>query len=312
MKVSVVVPVRDEEQSLPTLLESLLDQSHSPDEILLADGGSRDGTVACARRYAGRGVRVMEIGPAYPGRGRNEGIKAARNPWIALIDAGCVPERQWIEALVSTLPKDRKACVVFGQLVPRLQSEWDVAQALSLVSPVDLRSGCRAPVIVSCLLHRSVWETVGGFPEHLRAAEDLVFLRRIHEAGISTDRSPQAVVYWTLAEGPRAVFKRLRLYSAHHLSAGLSHTWHRRVFIMDAIAVFLLAAAAFWPLAMALLAMGAIGRVLRTIGRRKANVMDGQAFRYDRVARVAVLLLLADLAAWAGAADFIWRREAVR
>ena len=312
MRVSVVVPVRDEEESLPALLESLLDQSLAPEEILIIDGGSRDGTVACAHRHADRGVRVMEIGPAYPGRGRNEGIKAARNPWIALIDAGCVPERQWIEALVSTLSKDRKACVVFGQVVPKLESEWDVAQALSLVSSVDPRDGCRAPFIASCLLHRSIWETVGGFPEHLRAAEDLVFFDRVDNAGISTSRSSQAVVHWTLAKDPRAIFKRLRLYSAHHLSAGLSHTWHRRVFIMDAIAVSLLAAAAFWPLAMALLAMGAIGRVLRTIGRRKANVMDGQAFRYDRVARVAVLLLLADLAAWAGAADFMWRRKMIQ
>ena len=312
MKVSVVVPVRDEEESLPALLESLLDQSLSPDEILIVDGGSRDGTVACVRRYADRGVRIMEIGPAYPGRGRNEGIKAARNPWLALIDAGCAPDKHWIEALVSALHNDREARAVFGQVDPRLESEWDVAQALSLVSPVDRRNGCRAPFIASCLLHRSVWETVGGFPEHLRAAEDLVFLERIHEIGISTRRSSQAVVCWTLAKGPRAFFKRLRLYSTHHLSAGLSKTWHRRVFIMDIIALFLLATAAFWPPAMALFATGAIARVFRTIARRTSNIVDGRAFRYDRVGRVAVLLFLADLAAWAGAADFIWRREMVR
>jgi len=229
-----------------------------------------------------------------------------------LTDAGCVPERQWLEALVSTLDNDERARVVFGHLVPRLRSEWDVAQALSLVPPVDPKSGCRSPVIVSCLLHRSVWETVGGFPENRRAAEDLIFLQRIHEAGIPTRRNSKAVVHWTLQKGPRAIFKRLRLYSAHHVAAGLSRTWHRRVFIFDIVAATLLAATAFWPQAMALLAAGAIGRVVQSIGRRASNIVDGRAFRFDRVGRVVVLLLLADLAAWAGAIDFIRRREEFR
>ncbi len=83
--VSVVVPARDEEASLPALLASLRAQSTPPAEIVVADGGSRDRTVEVARAA---GARVLELGPAYPGRARNQGIRAATHDWIALIDAG--------------------------------------------------------------------------------------------------------------------------------------------------------------------------------------------------------------------------------
>ena len=41
-RISVVVPVRDEEDSIRDLLESLLAQTRPPDEIVITDGGSID------------------------------------------------------------------------------------------------------------------------------------------------------------------------------------------------------------------------------------------------------------------------------
>lgn len=307
MKVSVVVPVRNEEKSLPVLLESLLEQDHPPDEIVVADGGSEDETVVVARRYADGGVRVLEIGPAYPGRGRNEAIKSAENEWIALIDAGCIPDKMWLSKLLEPL-RDERVRVVFGQFAPRIESEWDVAQALSFVGPIDPDSKCRHWSIASSLVHRSAWEKVGGFPEDLRASEDLVFFERIRAARIPTARSAEAVVRWSLASSPGAVFRRFRLYSAHHMASGLWRTWHVRVFLMNLVGAVLAAASLIWHPAVALLLGAFFGRVLRSIYMRRGNIMDGSAFRLDRVARVAMLLLLADLAAWMGACDLLLKR----
>ena len=86
--VAVVIPARDEERSLPELLESLLAQTRPPDEIVVCDAGSRDGTPEVARAAASRGVRLVEAGPAYPGRARNLAVAAATQPWIAFIDGG--------------------------------------------------------------------------------------------------------------------------------------------------------------------------------------------------------------------------------
>src|SRR5262245_46700335 len=94
--ITVTVPVRDEEHSLDALLESLLAQSYPASEIVLADGGSTDRTAEIAAAYASRGVRLLTIGPAYPGRGRNAAIRAARTDWVALVDAGCSAAPTWL------------------------------------------------------------------------------------------------------------------------------------------------------------------------------------------------------------------------
>jgi glycosyltransferase involved in cell wall biosynthesis len=313
VSVSVAVPVRNEEATIEAMLDSLLAQTERLDEIVIADGGSTDRTVAIAGRYSDRGVRILELGPAYPGRGRNEAVKAARNEWIAFIDGGCVADPRWLEKLLAT----REALgpnpgIVFGESRPRLANEWDAAQALAFLGLRDPKTGHGAPFIASSLLHRDVWRAVGGFPEHLRAAEDLVFLQRLDELHIPTVWSPGAVVHWRLAAGPGAVFRRFRLYSAHHLAAGLFRTWHLRVMVMDGAGALLGAATIFWPPSFLLLCAGGLARLLQTVARRRFHLEGGPAFRPDRLLRVALLLCVADAATWMGALDYLSGREPPR
>jgi glycosyltransferase involved in cell wall biosynthesis len=299
--VSVAVPARDEEATLWPLLESLLAQSRAPAEILVADGGSRDGTVALAERHAAHGVRVLELGPAFPGRARNAALAAARSEWVALVDAGCVADAGWLEALTAAAG-DGEVRAVFGNYEPVVRTEWEAAQALAVVAPADPTTGARSPSTASLLLHRSAWESAGRFREDLRAAEDLLFFEELDRAGVRTARAPTATVRWTLSPTPGAAFRRLRLYSRHHLAAGLARTWHRRVFMMDLLAAGLLLACFAWPWLAVPLVLGGLARLLRTVWLRRRNV-PGSAFRPDRLLRVAVLLALADAAAWAGLLD---------
>ena len=184
IRVSVAIPVRDEEATIGSLLEALLVQTRQPDEIVIADGGSRDRTVDIVNRYADRGARVESIGPAFPGRGRNAAIRASRNEWVALIDAGCLPSPSWLEELVAPLALDPSIEAVFGDYRPILETEWDKAQALALVGPPDPGTGLHPAVAVSTLIRRSCFERVAGFREDLRAAEDLLFFRSLERAGV--------------------------------------------------------------------------------------------------------------------------------
>lgn len=309
----MIAPVRNEEHTLAALLDSLLAQTVAADEIVLADGGSTDGTVALARSYADRGVRLLEIGQAYPGRGRNAAIQAARNDWVALIDGGCQAEPSWLENLIASREVlGPEPGVIFGECRPRLVNEWDVAQALACIGPPDPVTGAHPRVVPSSLLHRAVWQRIGGFPEDLRAAEDLLFMKRLDEWRIPTSRSPKAVIRWRLAAGPGGVWRRFRLYSAHHLAAGLYETWHLRVMAMDLAALGLLGAAAVWTAAIPLLGLAVLTRLLLTVARRRNNVPNRRAFRPDRLLRVALLLLLADAAMWVGALDRVLGREPPR
>jgi glycosyltransferase involved in cell wall biosynthesis len=299
LPVSVAIPARDETETIVALLDSLLNQTHAPEEIIVADGGSKDGTAEKARGYAARGVITLEIGPAFPGRGRNAAIRAARHEWIALVDAGCVPDVGWIEALLEPLTTDPTLEVVCGEHVPILDDEWDCAQALTLVAPRQHSTSLRPPSIVSTLLRRSVWERVGGFREDLRAAEDLVFFTAVAAAGARVARAPRAIVRWRLSPGPIAAFRRLSLYSRHHLRAGLFRTWHLRVLSMDLVALLLLWALPLSEGVAALLAALA-GRTILTAWKRRENVPGPRPLTPLRLVRVAVLIVLADIAAWLG------------
>ena len=77
---SVVIPVLDEGGRIGECVRRLA----WADEVLVADGGSRDGTVAEAR---GAGATVLErTGPTIAAQ-RNAAIAVARNPWVFALDA---------------------------------------------------------------------------------------------------------------------------------------------------------------------------------------------------------------------------------
>jgi hypothetical protein len=300
LRVTVAVPVRDEERSLPSLFASLKSQAFRPAEIIVADGGSRDASVATAEQL---GARVLRLGPAYPGRGRNAAIAAAQCDWVALIDAGCTACPEWLGALVQTA-QTTPCDVVLGNYRPKVTHAWELIQALTLVPPPSPADGCRPPFIASSLLHRHAWRSVGGFREDLRAAEDLLFIEALRSARISTSRCADAMVEWSLPTTPLQTFKRLRLYSTFHAAAGLSASWHRRVALMDMACGVCVAGATLWPTLAVVPILAAAMRVQRRVRQRRA------ALRTERLSaagwiRASYAIALSDVAMWAGLLDLV-------
>ncbi len=309
---SVAIPARDEAASIGALLDSIQAQTRPPAEIVVCDAGSRDHTIDVVAQWAARGVRSVDAGPAYPGRARNLAVGAAAQPWIAFIDGGCRARADWLEQLLAARDAvPGGADVVYGDYDPFIRSEWDAAQALAIVSPRNPATGCRPPFIASSLVRRETFLKVGGFPEHLRAAEDLLFFEALEKAGAKVVHAPRARIRWTLAPSPRAVFRRLRLYSAHHVLAGLGRTWHHRVLGMNAVGLALLVAGFAWPVAWVLLGLGAAARLWRTVmSRRSSAPPEAQRLTAGRWARAAVLLAVADAGCVLGYLDYLRGRVA--
>src|SRR5260221_12753396 len=89
MSVTVVIPVRDEAVTIGRTLDDLLAQSRRPDQVVLVDAGSRDGTLdAIAAHALAHTVPgyVVPAGAADPGRARNLGVDARVADWTALPD----------------------------------------------------------------------------------------------------------------------------------------------------------------------------------------------------------------------------------
>src|SRR3954469_5522760 len=120
LRVSLVVPVRDEATTIDELLTNIVRQTRPPDEMIFVDGGSRDNTVARLRAFDPKGIalRIIEAGEATPGRGRNLGIAAASHDWIVMADAGTRLEPDWLERLLEAHARDAAVEVVYGNFEP--------------------------------------------------------------------------------------------------------------------------------------------------------------------------------------------------
>jgi glycosyltransferase involved in cell wall biosynthesis len=298
-RASVVVPVRDEEASVGRLLEGLLAQSLRPAEIVVADGGSSDRTLEIVRRYAADSpapVVLVEAGPALPGRGRNVAIRRASGEWVACIDAGIVPHPDWLKSLVEAAQADPEAEVVYGRYEAATGSYFEECAAV-VYAPAP---GERTRSIASCLLKRAAWERAGGFREDLRSGEDLLFFKRLDEAGARSVHAPAAVVYWSLQPTAAKTFRRFSTYSLNGMRAGLAREWQWRVTRFYLLLAATVAAGAlwWWPLLVVpplVLAARAARRVSRWRGGSLLKSLGPR-----RVLTVAWINLVIDAAMFAG------------
>lgn len=235
MKVSVVVPVRDEEASIRELLDSLLTQTRPPDEIVITDGGSTDATPQIIDEYIHNGapVRLIRAGAALPGRGRNLGAAQASHEWLAFTDAGIRLENNWLEALVAKAEADDSVDVVYGSCQPVTDTFFKQCAAITYVPPSIALDGTiiHWRFIASTLLRHEAWRAVNGFPEDLRSAEDLVFMDRVENAGYRFVFEPRALAHWDLRPTLWSTFKRFVVYSRNNIRAGLFWNWQGTVLI---------------------------------------------------------------------------------
>jgi glycosyltransferase involved in cell wall biosynthesis len=225
-KVSLVIPVKNESDSLAELLTSIAEQTFEPDEILLVDGGSTDNTVELAEQIAAERPRIkfFKTLEASPGKGRNIGIENAKNEWIALTDAGIKLETDWLENLVKASENSPGAALIYGNFFPVTGSLFEKCAAIAYV-PALRENSIRGRSVASMMLKKKVWETIGGFPDR-RAAEDLMFMEAAEKKGFQSAFAPSAVIYWQLRPDLASTFRKFILYSKHNVWAGRTWDWH--------------------------------------------------------------------------------------
>jgi glycosyltransferase involved in cell wall biosynthesis len=227
--VSLVVTVKNERRSVERFLASVLSQSRMPDEIVIVDGGSHDGTVellrVCEGRQEGR-LLVVEAPGTNIAAGRNVGIERARGSLVAITDAGTELDRRWLEQLVAPLERNKGIAVSSGFFRPGGRT-WFERTLSTIVTPQreDVNSAAFLPSSRSVALRKDWWQRVGGYPEWLQHCEDLVFDIALRDAGAEFRFAPDAVVSWTARSSLVAFFRQYFLYAR---GDGHALLWPRR------------------------------------------------------------------------------------
>lgn len=242
LQVSLIIPVYNEGRTIEDLINTINEQTFSPAEIILVDGGSTDDTVIKLKQLVGQDGRynIIEAGRAMPGKGRNIGTKQARFEWIAYTDAGIKLDKQWLYHLVEAKQKNENASVIYGNYAPQINSLFDKCASVAYVEPMK-PGRVRGKTIVSILMKKEAWEKAGGFPDW-RATEDLVFMEKVESLGYNTAEAPLAVASWELRRGLLSTYKKFHLYSIYNVWAGRQAYWHygiARQYLIVAISLLL-------------------------------------------------------------------------
>jgi glycosyltransferase involved in cell wall biosynthesis len=303
--ISLVIPVRDEETSIGALLATIEAQTAQPDEVVFVDGGSSDRTVEILRAHAAKDSRctvVEAAGGATPGRGRNLGVAAARNDWVAMTDAGIRLEPTWLERLWAAHLAEPTAEVVYGNYEFDLRSFFEECAAVAYGPPKwETPAGrSRGPTVVSCLVHRRAYQAVGGFVD-LRAGEDEMFLTALDGAGIRPAWAPGATVWWRLRPDLRSNFERFRSYSYSYAMAGRQRHWQYRMvrgYVPVAVGLVLAGAHSRRWLLLPVATVGS--RVGRRVASHRPDMDELRVPTPARLALIAALLLGNDAAAALG------------
>ena len=145
MRVSVICTVLNEAASVQRLLDSLVAQTRPPDEVVIVDGGSTDGTQSLILRYADRlPLRLQEARGASISQGRNRAVQRSAGDVIASTDAGVRLETTWLQKLmepfhgVGTADDIHEGCyAVAGFFLPEPQSVFELALGATILPLVD-------------------------------------------------------------------------------------------------------------------------------------------------------------------------------
>jgi glycosyltransferase involved in cell wall biosynthesis len=283
VQASLIVTVRNEKENAEQWLDSLSQQTRTPDEVVVVDGGSTDGTLEIlqdfARRSAFKVVVLAEPG-ANIARGRNLAIAHARFSVLACTDFGCRLRNDWLEQVLAPFEDDADMQVVGGWYEsvehgrPRPRRRWPT---LREVAPHEFIPSSRSFAFV-----KSAWEAVGGYPEWLTlTGEDTYFALELQKTCRTGAFVPDAVVEWEAPSPPASYWRKVYGWSIGDGESGVHarYYWRSGARVVSAMMVALffallvgVAGVLLGPrlklfLAVSALVLGSVGVVMAARGK---------------------------------------------
>lgn len=188
-ELSIVIPARNEAETLPRLLKSLVKQDYpclANTRVYVADAGSTDGTVAAAMRFADR-LKIQVIEGGLPSVGRNRGAWQSRidggSRYILFLDADVELREASLLRCAMEAAKTRElhcvttniVCLHGGFMDDVLYASNNVMQRLSRWA-MPFSTG------MFMLFDAAEFERLGGFNEQALFAEDYMLSRQVRRS----------------------------------------------------------------------------------------------------------------------------------
>lgn len=189
--ISCIVPVFNGARYLAEALDSILNQTYRPIEIIVIDDGSTDQSAAVIRSYGDR-IRCFYQDNAGPAKARNRGLSEASADFIAFLDADDLwhPEKLDRQSARFRSRPELEACVTHVQnfWMPELKQEETRLKNHRFSQPLP------GYAMQALLARRSVFDRVGVFNTALRVVDDTDWFLRAIELGVVVEILPDVLV----------------------------------------------------------------------------------------------------------------------
>ncbi|MCP5028173.1 MAG: glycosyltransferase family 2 protein [Actinomycetia bacterium] len=192
-RVSVILPVLNEEDELDEALQRIASQSYQDFEVLVADGGSCDATCRIVEEWCERDPRfqLLHNPRKLQSAGLNTALTEARGEYLVRLDGHSFIEDDYVERCVELLDTTG-AEVAGGRMVP-VPGSSPVARGIALANqspwgagPARFHTGGESgpaeTVYLGSFRTDRVWE-LGGWSENVGVNEDYELNHRIRRAG---------------------------------------------------------------------------------------------------------------------------------
>ncbi|MGH2857129.1 MAG: glycosyltransferase family 2 protein [Solirubrobacteraceae bacterium] len=193
--VTVVMPFAGTPAQAAAALQALRSLAVRPgDELILADNSS-----SAAPSGVADPLVIPAAGERSPAHARNVGAQSARGDWILFLDADCTAPPDLLDRFFDVPVADEVGALA-GAILPEPATSAGVAARYAVSrSFLSLDAHLAHPYLpraaaASLLVRRAAFESIGGFCENVRAAEDTDLCWRLQRAGWRLEGRPGAAV----------------------------------------------------------------------------------------------------------------------
>lgn len=207
MRVSFVIPTRNQQGFLRRCIDSCLEQRVEDSEVLVMDGLSTDGSQDILASYGER-IRWTSERDSGQAEAVNKGVEQARGELIAWINSDdCYDAPDVLPAVAAEFEADPSLDLVYGNAVV-VDSAGEVIRPYrnrAFMSAVDLLISPTGPSQPATFFRRELFQRIGGLREDLHWALDYELFLRMFRAARTTRYLPRTLARTTFHAGAKSI-----------------------------------------------------------------------------------------------------------
>lgn len=298
MKISIIVTVFNEEKTIENFLGSIKKQTLKPNEVIIVDGGSSDFTYEKILKYKKNNKLNIRLLQKKGNRsvGRNFAIKNSKNQVIAITDAGCVLDKNWLKNISEPF-KDKSVDVVAGYYKGKPKNIFEKSILPYVLVMPDKTSSKFLPATRSIAIRKKYFQKVGKFNEKLNHNEDYEFAKRLEKNNANIFFQKTAFVFWEPVQNLKKAFRMFYRFAMGDVESKILRPKVTLIFLRYFYFIYLIFIFGIYKnLYSALLIFGSFGiYVIWTIWKNYKYVNNVNAFFY-----LPVIQFISDIAVMSG------------